>query len=187
MRRARRVATAMATALLLAGAARAGAAAPADASRGEVRFVAKESEVELKGSFRRFSADVDLDPARPQEGRIRVAIDLASADAGGIDADNLLRSKEFFDVARFPTASFEARTIRAAGDGRFEASGAFTLKGRSANLVLPFTVRRDGAGTLFEGATTISRLAFGVGEGQWSDTATLEDAVLIEFRLRVVH
>lgn len=162
-------------------------AAGTDAGRGQVKFVARQSEVALEGNFRTFRADIDFDPAHPQAGTVKVAIELASADAGGADADNLLKSREFFDVEHFPRATFEANAIAPAANGGFQASGAFTLKGRSAPIVVPFTARRDGATTWYEGGVTLSRLAWHVGEGQWADTGSLDDEVLIQFKVPVNH
>jgi polyisoprenoid-binding protein YceI len=162
-------------------------AALADSGRSQIGFVARQSEVDLTGTFHQFSADIQIDPARPQDGKVKVSIDTASEDAGGADADNLIKSKEFFDIAHFPSATFEASSISAGTDGRFLASGPFTLKGHSANIVIPFTTHSDASGTWYEGSTKISRLAFGVGQGQWSDTSTLDDEVLIQFKLRVAR
>jgi polyisoprenoid-binding protein YceI len=156
-----------------------------DAGTNRLGFVARQSELDLRGSFRRFSADVDLDPGRLQQGRVRVTIDPASVDAGSGDADSLLRSAAFFDVERFPQAAFESTSIVAGEGGGFLARGPLTMKGHRATVVVAFTARRDAAGVRYEGATRISRLAFGIGEGQWSDTSTLDDDVLIEFTLHV--
>ena len=178
---------AAALSLVMAIAASVALAAVADSGGSRVQFVAKQSEVPLTGRFAKFRADVDLDPAHPQGGRIKVVIDLASADAGGADANQLLRSKEFFDVASFPDATFEATSITAAPNGGFQAAGTFTLKGHRAGILVPFTARQQGATTWFEGSTSISRLAYHVGEGQWSDTGTLDDEVLIDFKLQVAR
>lgn len=160
-------------------------AAFAGASGGGVKFVARQSDVAVEGSFNQFSADVDLDPAHPQTGKIKVAIDLGSVDAGSSDANNLLKGREFFDVTRFPSATFVSTSILATGTGTYQASGPFTLKGHTTNLVIPFVVRSDSNGLWFEGSAPISRLAFKVGEGQWSDTATLDDEVRIQFKVHV--
>ncbi len=162
-------------------------AAIVDANRGQVKFIAHQSEVPLEGSFNRFSADIDLDPAHPQSGKIRVDIDLASVDAGGADANELLKGADFFDVSHFPSASFVATSVQASGDARFQASGPFTLKGHTANLVIAFVARPDSTGLWFEGSAPVSRLAFNVGQRQWSDTSTLDDDVQIQFRVHVMR
>jgi len=177
----------MATAIGLSAAAWAAVAGTGTAGQGEVKFIAKQSEVSLEGRFNQFSADVELDPQRPQAAKIRVAIDLASVDAGGADANDLLKGRDFFDVARFPSATFTATSVQATGPGTFQASGPFTLKGHTSQLAIVFTTHSDSSGTWYEGAVPISRLAFDVGQGQWSDISTLDDEVRIAFRLHMAR
>ncbi len=63
------------------------------------------------------------------------------------------------------------------------AKGTFTLKGKSAPQTVVFTTTSAPQGQWFDGSFTISRLAFGVGQGEWSDTSTLDDAVQIQFHI----
>lgn len=162
-------------------------AAIADPSHSQITFATQQSEVRIDGRFEKYRADIEVDPAHPQDGKVKVEVDPASVDAGGSDANTLLKSKEFFDVAHFPHATFEATSIEALPDGRLRAIGPFTLKGHSANIVIPFTIRGDASGLWFEGSTKISRLAFKVGEGQWADPDTVADEVQIQFKLQVAH
>lgn len=160
------------------------ATAFADAGGGELKFLARGADIALTGRFDRFAVDVDLDPQHPQTGSIKVAIDLTSVDAGGADANTLLKGKEFFDVTRFPSATFVSSSVLATGGGNYRALGVLTMKGHSANFVIPFTVRPDSAGgSWFEGGATLSRRLFAVGEGQWADVSTLEDEVRIQFKV----
>lgn len=179
--------TAAAAAVALSVTANVAVAVIADADHSQIKFIARQSAVAVDGRFDKFKADIALDPADPQGGKVRVAIDLASLQASESDANDLLKSKEFLDVEQFPSATFEARSIQAVPGGRLQASGPFTLKGHSADIVIIFTTRRDATGMWFEGGTTISRLAFKVGEGQWADTSTLDDDVQIQFKLHVAR
>lgn len=165
-----------------------GAAAAATLTAGqraELKFVATQAEVPVPGTFRQFSVDVDFDPAKPSTGKVGIAIDLSSVDTGSAEADEMLRGKDFFDVARFPRATFSSTAIKAVGPGNFLASGQLTLKGRSLALAVPFVARADGAGLWLEGSVPVSRLAYQVGGGEWADTGTLADPVVVRFKLYV--
>ena len=157
----------------------------AASQRAEMKFVATQAEVPVDGEFRRFSADVDFDPAKPGLGKVSIAIDVADVDTGSSDANELLKGKDFFDAAHFPRATFTSSSIKAAGGGTFVASGQFALKGRSLALAVPFAAHAKPAGLWFEGSVPISRRAYGVGEGEWADTGTLADQVLIKFKFLV--
>jgi polyisoprenoid-binding protein YceI len=157
----------------------------ASSEQSQVKFAATQAEVELDGEFRKFTADIDFDPTRLGSAKVDIAIDLSSVDTGSGDADALLKGKGFFDVAHFPRASFTSASIKAVAPGKYLASGKLTLKGVSADLVVPFAARSDGAGTWFEGALPVSRRAYKVGEGEWADTGTLSDKVDVLFKLYV--
>lgn len=178
---------ALAAALTVAALAGASAAVarPAANQGAELKFVASQSEVPVPGEFKRFSADVTFDPAQLASAKVAIVIDVASVSTGSGDADAMLKSKDFFDAADFPRATFTSTSIAADGSGKFTASGPFELKGLKRPLAVPFTVRPDGDGFWFEGSVPVSRLAYKVGEGEWSDTGTLADRVLIEFKLFV--
>ena len=73
--------------------------------------------------------------------------------------------------------------IAPAGAGKLTVSGKLTLKGKSANVTFPLTVKAAGAKTVFEGQLPIKRLAFNIGEGEWKDTSMVADEVVIKFRV----
>ncbi len=155
----------------------------AAAGHASIGFVASQSGTELKGSFERFAANIQFDPAQPDKGNVQVRVETASVSTGTRSADEQLRGEDFFDATRFPQANFEAREFHAQDAGHYLAKGSFTLKGHTVPLPVTFAVTRDGQGLWFDGTFTISRLNFGVGQGEWSDTSTLDDAVQVRFHL----
>jgi polyisoprenoid-binding protein YceI len=160
-------------------------AAPVDAAKSSVKFVFTQMNVPVEGSFKRFTGDVSFDAARPQTGRVSFTIDLAGADAGSSDANQALAMPDWFDLSRFPRASFTASQFKPLGGGRFQALGQLSLKGRVAPLTIPFTARPDAQGQWLEGAFPLSRLAWKVGTGEWADVGTVADTVQVKFRLFV--
>lgn len=160
-----------------------GPSAYAAGSGSTIRFLASQSGVSLQGTFNDFSASVNFDPARPDGGTVQVAVKVASVSTGTPSADELLRSEDFFDSAKFPQATFEASDFHAQDATHYSAKGAFTLKGHTVPLSVTFTTTGAPQGLWFDGSFTISRLAFGVGQGEWADTSTLDDAVQVQFHI----
>lgn len=158
----------------------------ADNQASSLQFSATQMDVAVDGKFGKFTADVDFDLAHPNSGRVNLAIDLGSVATESAEADDLLRGKDFFDIARFPQARFVSNSITSLDAGHFRASGQLTLKGLTSQLVVPFTARQEGAGLRIQGQIPVSRLAFHIGEGQWADTGTLSDLVNIKFSLYVL-
>ena len=78
---------------------------------------------------------------------------------------------------------FISSSLRTLGGERYEVRGPLTMKGHTQEVVAPFTVRMNGADRIFEGAFTIRRLQYNVGDAHWRDTSVVADEVQIKFRL----
>ncbi|PZP57526.1 MAG: polyisoprenoid-binding protein [Azospira oryzae] len=154
-----------------------------DYAKSGVRFVGKQMGVPAEGAFRRFTARVAFDPARPEQGRAEVEIDVGSATVGDPEADAELKRKAWFDTAHHPTAKFVSTGFRKISEGRYEATGKLTIKGRTRDVVVNFTAKPASPGLELSGTLPIKRLDYGVGEGIWADTDTVANEVEIRFRL----
>jgi len=170
-------------ALALGAAVLAPALAQLDTAKSSMIAVSKQMGVPVEGVFRRFSAQVSFDPARPAEGKASLEIDIASFDLGDADFNRETTKKEWFDAAKFPRATFVTTAIKPAGAGKYEAAGKLTIKGKTLDVVAPVSFRSEGGQQVFEGVLPIRRLAFNIGEGEWKDTATVADEVQIKFRI----
>jgi polyisoprenoid-binding protein YceI len=164
------------------------AAAPAfgadvDYAASRIGFTFKQMNVPVEGTFRRFTAQLQFDAAKPDRSRAAVEVDLASIDTGSSDGDDESQHKSWFDVEAFPKATFQSNGVRRLGPDRYEISGTLTIKGHAQDVAVPVTIQRHGGTTMFDGAFTIKRLAFNIGEGVWADTDTVADEVQVRFRI----
>lgn len=114
-----------------------------------------------------------------------MTVDLAGASSGNEDGDALLRGADFFAVARTPQARFTATKVLALGGGRFAAGGELSLRGLRKPVTLAFRWT-PGPRPVLEGEARLKRLDFGVGGGEWADTATLGNEVTVTTRLVLV-
>ena len=159
------------------------AALKIDTAKSSVSAVFKQMGVPVEAKFTRFSAQVSFDQAKPQEGKASVEIDIPSFDLGDPDYNREVQKKEWFNGSQFPKASFVSSRIQAAAPGKLEVSGKLTIKGKSADVNFPLSVKKEGDQQVFEGSLPIKRLAFGIGEGEWKDTSIVADEVVIKFRV----
>lgn len=150
---------------------------------GAITFTAAQMGSPLQGSFESFTVKVDFDPVHPEKGKVHAQVPVDSVSAGSREANDLLRSAGFFDAAHFPMARFDAEKFVAQPDGHYLAQGSFTLKGKAVTLPVSFSTVAGPQGRWFEGRFSVSRLAFDVGQGEWSDTSTLDDKVEIAFHV----
>jgi polyisoprenoid-binding protein YceI len=92
---------------------------------------------------------------------------------------------EWFDAQAFPDASFESRAIRPADEG-FLASGQLRIKGIEQALEIPLAWTHEGGTATLSGSSTLSRQAWQVGTGEWSNNASLSDRVDLRYRVTLV-
>jgi polyisoprenoid-binding protein YceI len=166
-------------ACLLAAPALAQTVVPAQS---EISFVSRQMGVPIEGRFKTFSAQLSLDPRRPEAGKVALTIAMASASFAASEAETEVAKPAWFDVARFPQAQFQSTVIKAAGAGRFEVSGKLTIKGATQELTVPVTLAQSGSAGTASGSFTIKRLDFRIGDGEWSDTSMVANEVQVRFR-----
>jgi polyisoprenoid-binding protein YceI len=150
-----------------------------------VTFVSKQMNVPVEGSFRKFTVQIVIDPAKPENGKAHIEIDLASVDTGNSDADQEVAGQAWFDTKNNPVASFTSGRIVSTGKGQYQATGKMTIKGKTLDIKTPFTLRQSGGLLLVEGAFPLKRLDFGIGSGIWADTSVVADEVQIRFRFTI--
>ena len=172
-----------ATVLALGALLLAPALAQLDAANSSVVAISKQMGVPVEGKFKRFSAQIGFDPAKPAEAKASVEIDIASFDLGAEDFNRETVKPEWFNAAKFPKATFVTSAIKPAGPGKYEATGKLTIKGITRDIVAPVSFRTEGGRQVFEGVLPIKRLQFNIGEGEWKDTSTVADEVQIRFRI----
>ncbi|EJM98259.1 YceI family protein [Herbaspirillum sp. YR522] len=178
--------TLVAVALTLAGAAHA-APLKVDATKSAVSATFKQLNVPVEAKFKKFTATLDFDPAKPAEGRASVDIDVTSFDLGDAEYNKEVQKKEWFNGAQFPKATFVTSSIKpsagAAAGTRFDVAGKLTIKGKSTDVSFPLAVKKEGAGQVFDGTLPIKRLTYNIGEGEWKDTGMVADEVSIKFHI----
>ncbi len=153
----------------------------------EIAFTTRQLGVPVEGKFARFSAQIALDPKQPSGGSVVITIDTGSARFGSAELDAEVPKPEWLAVARFPQAGFRSSAIKATGPGRFDVAGKLLIKGIARDVTVPVQLVQSGAtGKLLStasGSFVIKRLAFSVGEGEWTDTSMLSDDVQVRFKL----
>jgi polyisoprenoid-binding protein YceI len=172
-------------ALAVAPSARAATAWTTALGLSRLDFTATQAGGAFDGQFRRFRADIVFDPADLAGSRFKVEIETGSADTQDEDRDAALSGKDFFAADRWPTATYEASRFAATGPGRYEARGRLTIRGVTHDVPVTFTFSpaADGRSAALTGGTTIRRLDFGVGQGEWQDTKWIGNDVRIRFEL----
>ncbi|MGE5470998.1 MAG: YceI family protein [Bacteroidota bacterium] len=148
-----------------------------------INFTYKQMGVGMDGHFRKFSAQLNFDPARATAAKATFDVDLASIDTGAEDADQEVAGKQWFNTKAFPTAHFASSGVKALGGNRYEVAGKLTIKGRTQDIVAPVTFTAQGSQGVFDGSFTIRRGDFSIGEGAWAAFDTVANDIQIKFHI----
>ena len=156
-------------------------------AQSEIGFAIKQMGVPVEGKFKKFDAQITLDPRKPQDGKVAFSIDTASAGFGSPETDAEVPKAPWFNAAKFPQATFQSSAIKGLGGGKFEVSGKLAIKGQTRDVVVPVQLTQTGAGaaaiSTATGSFAIKRLEFKIGEGEWADTSMVANEVQVKFKL----
>ena len=152
-------------------------------AQSEIVFVSKQMGVPVEGRFTKVEAHISFHPAKPEGSQIAFTVDTGSATLGVPETDAELPKATWFNVPKFPQATFQSSSVKGLGGGKFEVAGKLSIKGLSRDVVVPVTLTQSGAITTASGAFALKRLAYKIGENEWSDTSMVADDVQVKFKL----
>jgi polyisoprenoid-binding protein YceI len=147
-----------------------------------------------EGMFQDFTGSLTYDPVDPSASAIDVTVQSASLDTRNSTRDGVLRSDDFFDVAKYPTLSFRSVSISSTGADSLNVTGDLTIHGITKRITVP--VRVIGARVMpgigdfagFETSFTIDRREFGVLGTRWSgNKIAIDPAVAIHLIIGAVR
>jgi polyisoprenoid-binding protein YceI len=107
-----------------------------DAAHSNVGFSVRHMMISnVRGQFGKVSGEATFDPARPEQTRLSVTIDVASIDTREEKRDAHLRSADFFDAEAHPQITFVSRAVRRADEG-LQVVGDLTIRGTTREVTL---------------------------------------------------
>jgi polyisoprenoid-binding protein YceI len=151
-------------------------------AQSELVFAAKQMGVPINGHFKKFDAQVSFDAVKLASSKVTFTVDMGSGTLGAPEMDSELPKTPWFNVLKFPQASFTSTGFKALGAGKYEVAGQLTIKGEAQPVQVPLTMTQSGAVTLASGVLPIKRLAFKIGDGDWADTSMVADEVQVRFK-----
>ena len=122
----------------------------------------------LYGTFKDFDGSFSFDAAKPQDSKVNVTLNTTSVDTNHAERDKHLRSDDFLNVDKHPTATFASTSVKSTGEGTADITGDLTLNGVTKPVVIAAKFIGEGkdpwggyrAG--FEGSTTLKLKDFDI-------------------------
>ncbi|HWA28849.1 MAG TPA: YceI family protein [Lacunisphaera sp.] len=139
-----------------------------DSVHSSVGFSLRHLVSKFSSSFTKVSGTINYDDAAPEKSNVEATVDIASVSTANEKRDNHIKSPDFFDAAKFPTATFKSKSWKKTGEGTFDITGDLTIKDVTKEVVLKATLLGSGPGmggatvTGWEAMTTLKKSDFGV-------------------------
>ena len=124
----------------------------------------------ITGAVHDLKGALVLDPAKLEDSTVKVTMAADSVDTGFAARDKTLQGAMFFNIAQFPTMTFNSTHVTKTGVQTADIQGDFTLLGITKPLVLKATLNRMAQDTIgtnvykvgFTATTAIKRSDFGM-------------------------
>ncbi|MDP2745757.1 YceI family protein [Pseudomonas sp.] len=140
----------------------------------------------LYGTFKDFDGSFSFDAAKPQDSKVNVTLNTTSVDTNHAERDKHIRSDDFLNVSKHPTATFASTSVKSTGEGTADITGDLTLNGVTKPVVIAAKFIGEGkdpwggyrAG--FEGSTTLKLKDFGISKDLGPASESVELIISVE-------
>lgn len=147
----------------------------------KIEFTGSKVTGKHDGGFKNITGSIDLANGKPEESKVLFEIVMNSVYT---DADGLtkhLQTPDFFDVEKFPKASFASTKIApdtAKSAGNYTVTGDLTLHGVTKSITFPAKITVDADKVSVESDFAINRKDFGIAYAGKADDLVRDDVVI---------
>jgi len=160
-----------------------------DASHSDAHFSVKHMGITIvPGDFSKITGTAQIVDQDLSQSTVNATIDMSSLSTRVERRDSDLKSPNWFDVAKFPTMTFQSTKIVKTGDGTAKMSGNLTIHGVTkevtfdvSGMTSPITTPQ-GMHRGLMATTKIDRRDFGVG----AETPVVANDVNVELYIDLV-
>jgi polyisoprenoid-binding protein YceI len=145
----------------------------------KIEFVASKVTGSHNGSFGKFSGNIDF-AGQPEKSKVSITIDMTSVTTDTPKLTEHLKTADFFDVAKFPQATFQSTEIKPGGEkgATHTVTGNLQLHGVTKSITFPATIVVNAGTVTVESNFAINRKDFGINYAGAADDLIRDDVVL---------
>jgi polyisoprenoid-binding protein YceI len=145
----------------------------------KIEFIGSNVKDSHKGSFEKFSGTIDF-AGQPEKSHVTITIDMNSLTADDPKLTAHLKTPDFFDVAKYPQATFESTEIKAGGDkgATHTVTGNLKLHGVTKSITFPATIVVSAGVVTLDSTFSINRKDFGISYAGATDNLIRDEVVL---------
>ena len=145
----------------------------------KIEFTGSKVTGSHNGGFQQFSGEVDY-AGDPQRSQVNITIQTDSITTDDDDLTKHLKTPDFFDVAKFPTATFVSTEIKPGGEGgaTHTVTGNLTMHGVTKAVTFPATIAVTPDTATVDSTFSINRKDFGISYAGATNNLIRDDVVL---------
>ena len=145
-----------------------------------VTFVGSKVTGSHNGGFTMFSGSIDLVNGKPEESTVSVEIDANTIFADDPKLTEHLKSADFFDVAKYPKASFRSTKIEpgARPPDNYTVTGDLELHGVTKSVTFPAKIDVTVADVTVKSGFSVNRKDFGIMYAGKADDLIRDDVAI---------
>jgi len=151
----------------------------------KIEFTGSKVTGKHDGGFKTFTGTIDLVNSKPVESSVSVDIQAASVYSDDEKLTGHLKSADFFDVEKFPKASFKSTKIEAdaaEGADAYTVTGDLNLHGVTKSISFPATIKAGSEAVEVNAEFAVNRKDFGIVYAGQADNL-INDNVVIKLTL----
>ncbi|MCY7293435.1 MAG: YceI family protein [Ferruginibacter sp.] len=107
-----------------------------------------------------------------------ITIDMTYISHEDKNVENHLKDKDFFDIKKFPVATFESLKIEYLSPSKATAIGNLTVKGVSKEIKIPLKIENKGGNKILTTKISVDRTKFGIKYNSKSFFGNLGDQAI---------
>ena len=132
-------------------------------------FTVRHILSKFTSSFTKTTGSITVDRDNLEKSSVEATVVIASVSTASEKRDGHLLSADFFDAAKFPTATFKSSAWKKTGENSFDVTGKLTIKDVTKEVVLHVSLNGFAPGMKpgstisgWEATTVIKKSDFGV-------------------------
>lgn len=143
-----------------------------------IEFVGSKVTGSHNGSFKKFSGTIDF-AGQPEKSQVSIMIDTESIETDTADLTKHLKTADFFDVAKYPQATFESTEIKPGGTGgTHTVTGNLQMHGVTKSITFPATISVSPSVITVDSSFAINRKDFGINYAGAANNLIRDEVVL---------
>ena len=157
-----------------------------DKAHSQINFIGEAKFISAHGFFDKWEADVLFDPANVESSSFKITIEAASINTRVQMRDNHLRSKDFFDVEKYPQITLVSKKITKSADQKYNVIADLTMHGVTKEIEVAITqVFYENNRGRFRTTFEINRRDFGISFN--SKMNPIEDLVKVQVDINILE